>query len=95
MKSNVKPKKKKKKCLHLGLNQGPSDLQSDALPTELKRLQFPIKLFPLQKSEEIETDVWKIREEEKKRIHLSGFEPETSSVLTRRHNQLDHKCLLW
>ena len=26
------------KCLLLGLNQGPSDLQSDALPTELKRL---------------------------------------------------------
>ena len=28
----------KKKCLDPGLNQGPSDLQSDALPTELSRL---------------------------------------------------------
>ena len=27
-----------KKCHLLGSNQGPSDLQSDALPTELKRL---------------------------------------------------------
>ena len=26
------------KCHLLGSNQGPSDLQSDALPTELKRL---------------------------------------------------------
>ena len=25
-------------CRHPGSNQGPSDLQSDALPTELKRL---------------------------------------------------------
>ena len=27
-----------KKCLDPGLNQGPTDLQSDALPTELSRL---------------------------------------------------------
>ena len=27
-------------CHLLGSNQGPSDLQSDALPTELKRLIF-------------------------------------------------------
>ena len=31
-------KNQTKKCHLLGLNQGPSDLQSDALPTELKRL---------------------------------------------------------
>ena len=29
---------KKKDCRDPGLNQGPSDLQSDALPTELSRL---------------------------------------------------------
>ena len=28
------------KCLDPGLNQGPLDLQSNALPTELSRLQF-------------------------------------------------------
>ena len=31
-------KARTKKCHLLGSNQGPSDLQSDALPTELKRL---------------------------------------------------------
>ena len=30
--------KQKKKCLDPGSNRGPSDLQSDALPTELSRL---------------------------------------------------------
>ena len=32
--------KKKKNCRDPGLNQGPSDLQSDALPTELSRLDM-------------------------------------------------------
>ena len=31
----------KKNCRDPGLNQGPSDLQSDALPTELSRRYFP------------------------------------------------------
>ena len=31
------------KCRDPGLNQGPSDLQSDALPTELSRLEIPKK----------------------------------------------------
>ena len=29
-----------KKCLDRGSNAGPSDLQSDALPTELSRLEY-------------------------------------------------------
>ena len=34
-----------KKCHLLGSNQGPSDLQSDALPTELKRLCYACDLL--------------------------------------------------
>ena len=33
-------KKEKKECRNPGLNQGPLDLQSNALPTELFRLMF-------------------------------------------------------
>ena len=39
-------KKDKKKCRHRGSNLGPSDLQSDALPTELKRLTLITKRAP-------------------------------------------------
>ena len=35
-------KKKKKKCRDPGSNQGPLDLQSNALPTELSRLPVVI-----------------------------------------------------
>ena len=28
-----------------------------------------------------------------KNIHQPGFEPGTFCVLSRRHNQLDHRCL--
>ena len=33
------------KCRDPGLNQGPSDLQSDALPTELSRLTIGIRQY--------------------------------------------------
>ena len=30
----------------------------------------------------------------KTKVHQPGFEPGTFCVLSRRHNQLDHRCLL-
>ena len=42
----MKAKKRRKKiCRNPGLNQGPLDLQSNALPTELFRLDTLMKLF--------------------------------------------------
>lgn len=32
--------------------------------------------------------------QKKTKIHQPGFEPGTFCVLSRRHNQLDHRCLL-
>jgi hypothetical protein len=39
-KKREKKSKKKKKCRDPGLNRGPLDLQSNALPTELSRLNI-------------------------------------------------------
>ena len=68
---------KKEKCLHLGLNQGPSDLQSDALPTELKRPCFRVCIFFTRPTffEQVKVKVVE------KVLVVTGLEPGTVGLL--------------
>ena len=54
--------KMKKECRDPGLNRGPSDLQSDALPTELSRLStyaigLVVRLLDLEKSLDVKLKI--------------------------------------
>jgi hypothetical protein len=65
----------KKRCRNPGSNQGPLDLQSNALPTELFRLRASSSL----KFSFVNLNYIKVEYEKKKRIQgTTGFEPVTS-----------------
>ena len=66
-------------CRHPGSNQGPSDLQSDALPTELYRRECRDAVFQVH-----ESGKFFLKKKNQKRGH-GGIEPPTSPTLKENH----------
>ena len=87
--NKIFPETVKKKCRRRGLNLGPSDLQSDALPTELQRLSVTTESFSFSN--------WKTFRSKQKKRGQEGFEPPTSRTQSENHTPrpLSHVWWAW